>query len=84
MKKKGSKAKKIILGIVVGILALFLLLFVLFIGFLAYYVANYPYTNVVEANWGIVLPVGYEEVYGQVAEASFHGDGVATMCYNMV
>lgn len=44
-------------------------------GFLAYYVASEPYTNVVEANWGIVLPVGYEELYGQEVEASFHGDG---------
>ncbi len=45
-------------------------------GILAYYIANYPYTNIAEANWGIVLPVGYEEVYGQATEASFHGDGI--------
>ena len=34
------------------------------------------YASTLEANWGLALPEGYDEIYATDSGASFHGDGI--------
>lgn len=80
MKKENSKAKKIILGIVVGILALFLLLFVVFIGIMYFAFTGGPatktkdikdYSIIYEKNVRSCLEVFPEEIAESATDATF-------------